>query len=251
MKSVLVRTLRIALGLISLLVLWWIASVAVGDQLIPRPIETLGTLVDLYIHGGLLLHSGATLLRLSLGLILALLLALPLGIALGAKTSVDRALSPLLYLLYPLPKVAFLPLFMLFFGLGDLSKVLLLISVLFFQLIIGIRDQVKRIPMELHHAAEILGFGPWRKLVKLYGPASLAAVFSNGRIGVGIGMAVLFYSENYATQWGLGYFVMNSWIMANYQQLFAGILALGFAAALILGLIDLIQRVTCPWLSSP
>jgi ABC-type nitrate/sulfonate/bicarbonate transport system permease component len=67
---------------------------------------------------------------------------------------------------------------------------------------------------------------------------------------VGIGIAVLFFAENYATTYGLGYFVMNSWVMINYPLMFAGIMALGISAALVLALLDQIQRIACPWLDA-
>jgi ABC-type nitrate/sulfonate/bicarbonate transport system permease component len=151
------------------------------------------------------------------------------------------------YLLYPLPKIAFLPLFLILFGLGNLSKVVLLFAVMVFQVFLAVRDGLAGLPVEYRRAADALGVRGWRRIRRLYLPASLPALFTSLRISVGIGMAVLFFAENYATEFGLGYLVMNAWVMADYPMMFAAILALGIAAAGIMALLDLIQRLSCPW----
>jgi NitT/TauT family transport system permease protein len=83
----------------------------------------------------------------------------------------------------------------------------------------------------------------------LYIPSTLPQLFSAIRISVGIGIAVLFLAENYATSYGMGYFIMNNWVMINYPRMFAGIVALGLIAATVLAAIDLLQRLLCPWLT--
>jgi len=156
-------------------------------------------------------------------------------------------MSPVLYLLYPLPKIAFLPIFMVLFGLGNLSKIILLWAVIIFQLLIAVRDGVQSIPLEYHIAADTLGLTRKRRFFKLYLPSALPGLFSALRISVGIGMAVLFFAENYATSYGLGYFIMNSWVMINYPMMFAGILGLGLLSYLVMISLDWLERFLCPW----
>ena len=178
--------------------------------------------LELLLSDGLLRHAAASLLRLIAGIGAGLIIALPAGIWAGVSSTGDRLLSPVVYVLYPLPKIAFLPVFMVIFGLGNLSKILLLFSVLVFQLILAARDGVKDIPVEYHRAARMLGLSRKRRFFALYLPSTYVGMFAALRISIGIGIAVLFLAENYATSYGMGYFIMNNWVMINYPRMFAG-----------------------------
>jgi len=234
-------------GLSATIALWYILSLILGPQLIPLPHTVGWHFIQLVTEGELLLHSLASLLRILGGILLALITAVPLGILTGTFPPADKALTPVVYLLYPLPKIAFLPVFMLLFGLGDLSKILLLSTVLFFQLLLASRDGVRNLPREYIRVAQNLNLSPKQRFLKLYLPASLPPLFSALRISIGIAMAVLFFAENYATSYGLGYYIMNSWIMINYPLMFCGILAMALTAGLLLYLIDRAEKWACPW----
>ncbi|MDC7235333.1 MAG: ABC transporter permease [Spirochaetales bacterium] len=238
---------ELMIGVIIIAGLWYLLSFTIGNRLIPFPHDVLSVMLQLIGKGNLLLHALFSLLRLSAALLAAVLPALPLGIITGISPGFDRFFSPVLYLLYPLPKIAFLPIFMVLFGLGDLSKILLLWTVIILQLLIAVRDGVRSIPTEYHRAAETLGLNRMKRFWKLYMPSTLPSLFSALRISVGIGMAVLFFAENYATSYGLGYFIMNSWVMINYPMMFAGILVLAILAFLILTFLDWLQKIICPW----
>ncbi|MDA3948465.1 MAG: ABC transporter permease subunit [Spirochaeta sp.] len=236
-------------GLAVVVAAWWVLSLTLGPALIPPPPRVATVLVGLLLRGELLLHAGASLLRLVAGITVATAIAIPIGIAAGVSRRIDRFVSPVVYVLYPIPKIAFLPVFMVLFGLGDLSKILLLISVIVFQLVLAARDGVRGIPRELLFAADTLRLGRRERIARLYLPSTLPQLFSAVRISVGIGIAVLFLAENYATSYGMGYFIMNNWVMINYPRMFAGIVALGLIAAGVLTTIDLLQRLLCPWLT--
>ncbi len=236
-------------GMIAVVILWYVLSASLGARLIPLPHRVVWVLLELVLSGQLLLHAGASLLRLTTGILAALIVAVPVGIWVGVSRPADTVLSPVVYVLYPVPKIAFLPVFMVLFGLGDTSKVLLLFSVILFQLIIAARDGVREIPAELHRAAAILGMKPLVRFLRLYLPSTLSKLFSALRISTGIGIAVLFLAENYATGFGMGYFIMNNWVMINYPRMFAGILSLAILAALMLALIDAGERRLCPWIA--
>ena len=242
------KFLSLVYGLAVVIGLWYLASILLSYRLIPLPHTVFAVFWRLTISGQLPLHGAASLLRLGTGIILAVLLGVPIGIFTGISRKMDRLVSPVVYILYPLPKIAFLPVFMLLFGLGDLSKILLLLSVILFQIILAARDAVKEIPRELHIASRTLSLSRRDLFFRLYLPSVLPRLFSALRISVGIGIAVLFFAENYASSYGLGYFIMNSWVMINYPLMFAGIMALGISAALVLALLDWIQHIICPWL---
>lgn len=234
-------------ALLVIILFWYFLSLTLDGRLIPPPHLVFRVFLSLLVKGSLLKHALYSLFRLVAAIGLALIPAIPMGIATGVNTRADRLISPVLYLIFPLPKIAFLPVFMVLFGLGDLSKILLLWTVILFQLLIAVRDGVKSIPEEYHIAAKTLGLSPSRRFFKLYLPSALPSLFSAMRISVGIGMAVLFFAENYATSFGLGYFIMNSWVMINYPMMFAGIMALGILSYIVLSVMDRVESRICSW----
>lgn len=238
---------RLGIGSVVIILIWYLFSLISGPMLIPRPEETIKLFFSLILNGELLLHGAASLLRLISGILAALLFGIPIGIIAGTTRLGDRILAPVVYLLYPLPKIAFLPVFMLIFGLGNMSKIILLFSVILFQIILAARDGVKDIPEAYHRVARLHRLNRFERTFKLYLPSTLSGIFSALRISTGIGMSVLFFAENYASHWGLGYFIMNNWVMINYKGMFAGILMLGLTASALLFSIDTLESRVCRW----
>ncbi|MEX2444652.1 MAG: ABC transporter permease [Alkalispirochaeta sp.] len=242
------RVTATAGGLAGVVAIWWGLSLVLGPNLIPAPPTVAAVLGGLLVEGTIFRHASASLLRLVAGIGTAVLIGVPVGLLSGVSHRADRLISPVVYVLYPLPKIAFLPVFMVLFGLGDLSKIVLLVAVIFFQLVLAARDGVRDIPRELHYAAVTLRLNGPTRFRRLYLPSALPQVFSAVRISVGIGIAVLFLAENYATTYGMGYFIMNNWVMINYPRMFAGIVVLGVVAAAVLFGVDAIERRVCRWL---
>lgn len=226
---------------------WYVMAIALPKGLIPLPHVVWQYFIRLMLSGTLLLHMLSSLLRLSVAIGLALAIGIPIGLLSGISKWFDYFATPITYLLYPLPKIAFLPVFMLLFGLGDGSKVMLLFTVLVFQLIIATRDGVKQLPVEYVHVASIMRLSWRQKIRKLYFPSTLPHILNALKISVGISMAVLFFCENYATTYGLGYYIMNNWTMVNYPGMFSGIIAMAIVAAGLIILIDKLHDKLCKW----
>lgn len=160
----------------------------------------------------------------------------------------DSILSPAAYILYPIPKIAFLPVFMILLGLGDSSKLVLIITIIIFPILLAARDGVKEISPQLFDSVVSLGLSRGQIFTNLVIPAVLPKIISALRVSIGISISALFFSENFATTYGLGYFIMNAWTMVRYVEMFAGILALSLMGLFILKLIDLMERKLCPWM---
>ncbi len=229
-------------------IIWYLLSYYVGVNLIPRPDMVWMRLFILLANGTIFLHAGFSLLRITVAIGFALVIGVPLGVMAGANKKMDKWFSPIVYLLYPIPKIAFLPVFIVLFGLGDLSKIMLLFTVLVFQLVLAARDGMKQIPIEYHRVVNVLKLSKKDKLLKLYLPSVLPSLFNSLRIGIGISLAVLFFCENYATTYGIGYYIMSNWMMVNYVGMFAGILALSLLAAGLITCVDLLEKKYCKWL---
>lgn len=233
------------IGLIGLFLVWECLYYVVAHPVIPNPIKTMYLFIQLFPV--LLPHIFSSLFRILSAILISVLIGVPLGIWIGASKWANQLLSPLLYLIYPIPKVAFLPVFMLLFGLGDASKISLVVWIIVFQLILSVRDGIKQIDPSYYQVLRMMHASKWQTLIYLLYPAILPQIISGLRVCIGIAVASLFFAENYATQYGLGYYIMNAWSVIDYPQMFCGILALCLLGFLLFKLIDFLERFLTPW----
>lgn len=238
---------RTLYGIIMVLIIWYVMHFTIKSNVIPSPHETVKRFIDLFPNI-LSLHLLASLGRIMMAIGVSIILGVPLGLWIGMNKKADGIFSPVIYILYPLPKIAFLPIFMILLGIGNKAKVTLIVTIIIFQMLIGVRDGVKEIPKELYYSAISLGVsgvGIYRHLIM---PAVLPRLFSALRLSLGISISTLFFAENFATTYGIGYYIMNAWIMVDYLDMFAGILSLSLMGLLLLRSLDLAEKKLCPWL---
>ena len=233
-------------GIAMIVILWWGLSFAIGSNMVPTPYDTLKELVKLF-QQNFLFHIIYSFYRIMSSIAMSLLIGIPIGILLGVNKYIDNIISPITYLLYPIPKIAFLPIFMVVFGIGDKSKIILMITIIIFQIIIVTKDGVKEIDKDILISAKVMHFNGIDMITKVILPAILPKVFSALRVSIGIAISALFFSENYATRYGLGYFIMNSWSMIDYKGMFAGVLALSIMSLIIFKVIDYLEKKICLW----
>lgn len=233
-------------GIAMIVILWWILSFVIGSNMVPTPYDTLKELVELF-QQDFLFHIIYSFYRIMSSVTMSLLIGIPIGILLGVNKYIDKIVSPITYLLYPIPKIAFLPIFMVVFGIGDKSKIILMITIIIFQIIIVTKDGVKEIDKDILISAKVMRFNGINMITRVILPAILPKVFSALRVSIGIAISALFFSENYATRYGLGYFIMNSWSMVDYKGMFAGVLALSIMSLIIFKIIDYLEKKICLW----
>lgn len=233
-------------GIFIVFALWYCLNITLNSNVVPAPYETTVTLIKL-LKGELLIHIAVSLFRIIAAMLISIILGVPLGLWIGLNKYADSTLSPAVYILYPIPKIAFLPVFMILFGLGDTSKIILMITIIIFPILLAARDGVKEISTELIYSVKTLGLNRWQIYINLVLPAVLPKIISSLRISIGISISVLFFGENYATTYGMGYFIMNSWAIVNYKEMFAGILALSLLGLIIFRFIDFLEERFCPW----
>lgn len=234
-------------GSLIILLIWYLFHLTISSNIIPSPLATVVELIRL-IQGDLLLHVLYSFARIAAAIAISIVLGVPLGLLTGMSKAADSVISPIAYILYPLPKIAFLPVFMVLFGLGDITKIILITTIIFFQILLATRDGVKEMPSELLFSVKSLGLDLQQIYIHLVVPSVLPKIVSALRVSIGISIAALFFSENFATDFGIGYFIMNCWIMADYVQMFAGILTLSIMGTVIFKGIDLLEKILCPWI---
>lgn len=195
--------------------------------------------------GPLVEHFLVSTYRVSVATAISLALGLPLGLYLGRSGGPIGAV--LLYLTYPVPKVVFLPVIMVLLGIGDKSKIFLIILVIFFQILVTVKDAAASVPRGLVRSVQSLGGGEWEIYRHVILPATLPAIFTALRLSTGTAVAVLFFAETYATQLGLGAFVWDAWSMHAYDMMFAGVMAMALMGFGFYVVLDWAERVICPW----
>jgi ABC-type nitrate/sulfonate/bicarbonate transport system permease component len=230
-----------------LLVLWQAAALIVDLPILPPPLEVLRVFFR-ELRGDMLIHFAVSLWRVTAGMVLSVLVAAPAGLAIGGSRTLNRVFSPFIYLLYPIPKVVLVPVVILFLGIGDVAKIAILFLILFFQILVLVRDQASGIAPQLIQSLRSLGAGRRALFRFVYLPASLPAILTALRQSIGTAVAVLYITELSATKYGLGYFIYyKGSTLLDYPAMYAGVIAMSVLGLGMYFSVDWLERKWCTW----
>ncbi|MBI9107513.1 MAG: ABC transporter permease subunit [Spirochaetales bacterium] len=191
----------------------------------------------------MLVHLLSTLMRLSVSMLIAFAAALPPAVLLGRHRELSRLFDPLIELLYSVPKISLFPLIVVLVGLNDKARILTASLVVFFQVLITIRDAASVIPEEYILSIETLGAGRFDKIRWVYLPSLLPSIFTSLRIGTAAAFAVLFFTEASVTKgFGMGRLVIEKWSELDYKAMGGAALVTAFTGLLIFLLIDRLEK---------
>jgi taurine transport system permease protein len=243
-----------ALALVALLLLWWGVTAAgwIAPLYLPGPAAVAHTLADVsrngYMNATLWEHLGASLQRVTLALALALLTAVPLGLLLGLNRTSRALLDPVIEFYRPIPPLAYLPLIVIWFGIGELSKVLLIFLAIFAPIVVATTMGVLAVDPTKIRVAQSLGANRLQLVRFVILPGAMPSVMTGIRIALGAGWSTLVAAELIAATRGLGFMIQSASQFLATDVVIAGILIVAAIAALIeFGLRRLQQRLS-PWL---
>ncbi|MBL7164568.1 MAG: ABC transporter permease [Anaerolineales bacterium] len=235
------------LAIIAILALWQVSAWLVNQPILPSPFEVIVVFFR-ELGDDLLEHFAVSLWRVIASTGLAIALASPAGLILGQSPRLNAIFSPVIYLLYPIPKVVLVPVLILMLGLGDLPKIIIIFIILFFQILVLVRDQAASLRPELIQSVRSLGAGRRALFRFVYLPASLPAILTALRQSVGTAVAVLYIAELFATQRGLGYYIyFKGSTLFDYPAMYAGIIAMSLLGLGLYFTVDWLERRLCPW----
>ncbi len=169
---------------LALLFVWQILAMVVNLPILPDPFKVFSVFIR-ELQNGLSTHFVFSLWRVFAGMALSVLVAAPVGLAIGGSKTLNRIVSPLIYLLYPIPKVVFVPVVILFLGIGDTAKIAIMFLILFFQIVVLVRDQAAGLAPQLLQSLHSLGAGRRALFRFVYLPASLPAILTALRQSIG------------------------------------------------------------------
>lgn len=225
------------IGITMFFALWQFVSMLINRPILPSPLIVVPLFAQSFF-GELGLHFLASGARVLAAIFLATVLAAPLGLALGQMPKVDRVVGPLIAITYPIPKIIFLPVIYVIMGITDFSKVFLIAIIIFFQILVVVRDEAACLKKELIVSVRSLGAGRRALFRYVYLPATLPAVLTALRVSVGTAVAVLFIAEQSLTSYGLGYYiVIETYQVLMYPEMYTGILGMGLLGVLLYFLI--------------
>jgi ABC-type nitrate/sulfonate/bicarbonate transport system permease component len=234
------------LGLAATIVIWQILAMLLNRNVFPPP--TIVLVVFMEQLGNLGWHFLVSAWRALAAIVLAVLTAVPIGLGLGQTPALNRLFSPLIYIAHPIPKIVFLPIILILLGAGDASKIFIIGIILFFQILVVVRDEAAQLRPELLMSVRSIGAGRRALFRFVYIPATIPAVLTALRISVGTAVAVLFFAESFATTSGLGYYILvESWGALRYPQMYAGVLAMSLLGLMLYFMIDALDRRLVPW----
>ncbi len=238
---------ELVLTTLILLVVWAACALALNQPILPTP-WAVALAFWHELGRELPWHFLASLWRVAAGVLLAVAAAAPAGLFLGQSRRLNRLFSPLIYLLYPIPKVVFVPVILLFLGIGDLAKIVIIFLILFFQILVLVRDQASALRPELIQSVRSLGAGRRALFWYVYLPASLPAILTALRQSVGTAVAVLYVAELFATRRGLGYYIsLQGSTLFNYPAMYAGVVAMSILGLGMYFIVDWLERRLCRW----
>ncbi|MBO9552655.1 taurine ABC transporter permease TauC [Pseudomonas sp.] len=242
-----------ALTLASLLFAWWLVTAAgwIEPLFLPSPGDILAKALTLltqgYMDASLWQHLGASLGRIGLALVAATLTAIPVGIAIGYSRVARGILDPLIEFYRPIPPLAYLPLIVIWCGIGELSKVLLIYLAIFAPIAIATATGVRTVDPAKLRAAQSLGATKAQLIRHVILPSALPDILTGIRIGLGVGWSTLVAAELIAATSGLGFMVQSAAQFLVTDVVVLGILLIALIAfALEMGLRAL-QRKLVPW----
>ena len=229
--------------------LWWWVVVKTESAIFPTPWQVVSGAWELAEDGTLWEHIGASLFRVGTGFGLAVLVAVPLGLWMGWVSGAYRTLNPIFQMLRPISPIAWIPLAILWFGVGDVSPIFLIFIASVFPLIVQTTSGVHTIERRYLRAAANFGVSRTVLFRRVVIPAVLPEIIIGMRIGIGVAWLVVVAAEMIALRSGLGYMIMDSRNAGNrYDLVVAGMIIIGAIGLLLDGITRLLERLrTVRW----
>jgi taurine transport system permease protein len=248
------ESLKVSAVVIALLIfVWWLATYAgfIKPLFLPSPMGVidafLGVLKDGFTGASFWEHTWVSTLRVFGAFLLACVIGIPLGIAMGMSPFMRGVFDPPIEFYRPIPPLAYLPLMIIWFGIDELSKVLLIFLSVLAPMALGARAGVKSAAIEQIHAAYSFGATRWQVIRLVVLPSAMPEIFTAMRVGIGFGWTTLVAAEMVAATSGLGYMVLSASRFLQTAIVIMGIVVIAAIAYAFDHLVRYVERRVVPW----
>jgi sulfonate transport system permease protein len=232
-----------------LILLWELISDsgAVKSTLLPAPSAIFNTFVELLLSGELFHHLGISIWRVLQGYFAGALFGMLVGIVCGLFKKADEALSLVLGFLRPIPVIAWVPVFILWLGIDEASKITVIAIGSFWPVLINVIDGIRNVDKKYLEVANILEKNKVQILTKVVLPSALPNIFTGLRVGIGIAWMCVVGAELIAASSGIGYLIMYSRELLQSDVMYVGVFSIGLTGFLIDKLLRLLERKLLKW----
>lgn len=246
------RILETVLAIAAIIAAWELYTrfYDVPDFLLPSPVSVWNALVE-SAKGPLFGHLFYTVSILTLGYAVGLLLGGMSGLLLAKSARIERWLSGPILFLQTAPKIALAPLFIIWFGLGITSKLILIVSLVFFPVLIATLVGVRSVDGRLHDLAQVLHLSPWQRFQRIEFPAALPEMFIGLRVGAVQAVVGAILAEWMAGKQGLGYLMTFATATYKTPLLFAAVIVTALLGIVVYQIIELLERRLLSWRDQP
>jgi ABC-type nitrate/sulfonate/bicarbonate transport system permease component len=243
---------RGVIGISLVLVAWQLLASAdmINAVLLPAPITLFWTAIDLLRDGTLIRHVGASIERVLVGVLCASAIGLTLGVLLGWSERLSEYLKPIVEALRPIPPIAWTPLAILWFGIGNAPSYFLVFVGAVFPVFVSTYSAVRNIERTQINAALCLGATPGMLIRDILVPGALPVIFPGLRIALGVGWMCVVAAELIAAQSGLGYMIQQSRVLLQTQNVVTGMIVIGIIGFAMNTVMTAIERRLVPWQES-
>ena len=223
-------------------VIWWSAA---GDSpIFPTPLQVVQGAGEMVASGALWTNTWTSIMRVMVGYFAAMSIAIPLGVLMGWFEPLDRALNPLFQLLRPISPIAWIPLAILWFGMGGLSPIFLIFLSSFFPVVVATVAGVRGVERDYIRASRNFELKGLRFFIRVLVPAALPQIITGMRIGLGVAWLVVVASEMIATESGLGYMIIDARNQATrYDLVVAAMIIIGVIGLLLDALMRQLEKI--------
>lgn len=228
---------------------WGTRAGWISNLTLPRPSDVAQTLIDLWQSGMLMQHMGPSLSRLAVGSALGVSVGIGIGVLIGLFSIVRAGLVPLVSALFPIPKIALLPLFVIWFGIDEGSKYALIALGTFTPTVVATFGAVDNVDRTLIRMGQSFGLSWWSIVAKIVLPGALPGILSGLRISLSIGIILLVAAEMLGAQYGIGAYILQAGSLYDLERLFAGVVILSALGVTLSWIISRIESRMLRWRS--
>ncbi|WP_081393154.1 ABC transporter permease [Paenibacillus odorifer] len=234
------------------IVLWQLAGSTglISAQFLPTPLSIARAFTGLLVTGELTHHLGVSMGRAGVGFLIGGVLGLLFGVLTGLFRSVEYVLDPSVQVLRLVPHLAIAPLIILWFGFGEMSKVVIILTGSFFPLYINTFMGIRNVDNKLFEVSRVLGFSPYQRLLRLILPAALPGILLGLRLSLAVAWIGLVVAELIGSQSGIGFLINEAKQNSNTEVVFVGIIIFAIVGKLIDSLFRIIERKCLFWRDS-
>jgi len=237
---------------LGILVIWELVGLMgfVSDVLLPRPTAIFWTFIDLCISGNLYAHFQISLLRAIGGFLIGGGLGLIAGLAVGFSKKFEQTLDPTFQMIRTIPALAVIPLFILWFGFGETSKLLLIAKAAFFPMYVNAFLGIRSVDTKMFEVAKVLEFSKWKQIKNLIIPSALPNILLGVRLALGAAWLALVAAELMGSSEGIGYLIMDARQFSQTTVVFVGIIIFALFGKFSDSIVRYFERKLLKWRDS-